>query len=70
MRFVCRNRSLSMEGSTINKRGNATIKPPITAMARGWCNWAPVPIPNANGSRAIIAPKAVISFGRRRVEIE
>ena len=57
-------------GNTISNKGNAIIKPPITAIANGWCNCAPVPMPNAMGDNAVIAPSAVINFGRSLVEIE
>ena len=40
------------------------INPPITAIANGWCNSEPVPMPMASGSNAMIAPIAVISFGQ------
>jgi len=66
--FLSINRS--MDGSTIKSNGNAIMKPPITAIASGWCNCAPVPIPRANGISAMIAPRAVISFGRSLVEME
>ena len=46
------------------------INPPITAIAKGWCNSEPVPIPIANGNKAMMAPIAVISFGRNRVDME
>ena len=53
----------------MSKRGNANTKPPMTAMARGWCNCAPAPIPNASGVRAITAASAVINLGRKRAAI-
>ena len=57
-------------GSTISKSGKAIRKPPITAIANGWCSSDPVPKPIASGNNAIIAPKAVINFGRNLVDIE
>jgi len=66
--FLLINRSI--DGSTINKSGRPAMNPPITAIANGWCSCAPVPIPNAKGIKAIIAPSAVINLGRKRVEME
>lgn len=57
-------------GNTISNKGIAIKNPPMTAIAKGWCNSEPVPIPIANGKSAIIAPKAVINFGRNLVEME
>ena len=37
------------------------MKQPIVAMAKGWCNCAPVTMPNTKCSKAMIAPKAVIN---------
>ena len=42
----------------------------MTAIANGWCSSELVPKPIASGSNAVIAPKAVINFGRNLVEIE
>ena len=55
-------------GKTINNNGNATMKPPITAIASGWCICAPVPMPSARGESATMEPKAVIKLGRKRAE--
>lgn len=57
-------------GSTINSNGKAIMNPPTTAIAKGWCIWAPVPIPNASGIKATIALIAVINFGRNLADIE
>ena len=57
-------------GRATNNSGKAMTKPPMIAIAKGWCIWAPVPIPNARGNSAVIAPNAVISFGLNLVEIE
>jgi hypothetical protein len=67
MVFLYKN--LKNEGKTKRSRGIATINPPITAMARGCCIWAPIPIPRARGESARMAPIAVISFGRILKEI-
>ena len=56
--------NLNKVGKTNNSSGMATINPPITAIARGWCIFTPVPIPRASGKSAIMAPMAVIKFGR------
>lgn len=61
---------LSKVGRIINNIGRARINPPITAIANGWCIWAPVPIPIAKGNKATIALSAVISFGRKRTDME
>ena len=55
-------------GNMINSNGNATMKPPMNAMANGWCICAPGPMPNARGKSAAMAPEAFIKFGRNQAE--
>jgi hypothetical protein len=50
-------------GVTIRESNNATVKPPITAMARGCKSSEPEPSARAKGSIPNIAASEVISTG-------
>ena len=43
------------------------VRPPITAMARGFCISAPGPRPRARGRRPRMVVRLVIRIGRKRV---
>ena len=42
------------------------VRPPMTAMARGWSIWEPEPSAKARGNMPVMAARAVMTMGRRR----